>query len=518
MYTYIIIDDEKLIREGTLKKLSDYPDTISCLGQAENGIDGIELVEQVHPDIVILDMQMPKMDGTSLLSYLSLHYPDMPLIIISGYKDFDYMKHAISAKAIDYILKPFDRITLHKAMSEAINKIINNNSYRTLLSNEAKTESTYYEYDVQLLENIILGYHTSVPTISSKKLDFINSAYNLFLLTLYASTINITKLLNEYIVENNLENIAVYIPNSTNDQIGYFTLFLPQTEVPNKKLFAIQIGRSILEYLNKSNAGINIGVSNIYYSLSDLHKAYLETIDALNSQELSTETSLHYIHNKHIKQIFIIWEKQDEFLFRVEAGMVKEVEVLTQELFSYYKTKPGCKLSDMKFHLYQLYTQCCSILSEYLEQSNSVSQSSSIQNIITHIFSFEELMSYSLQFFLNISSLIEPKSIYSSSDVIEKVKVYIEKNYYKNITQDFISCLFYLNRSYLSTLFKKTTGQKFIDYLNTIRIKKAKEQLLATDKKMYLIAKSVGYDNTKYFFRIFKKFEGMTPEQYRLTQ
>ena len=74
---------------------------------------------------------------------------------------------------------------------------------------------------------------------------------------------------------------------------------------------------------------------------------------------------------------------------------------------------------------------------------------------------------------------------------------------------------FYLNRSYLSTLFKQKTGMKFIDYLNEVRIEKSKELLKDSNRKMYQISKAVGYDNPKYFFRIFKKKTGMTPEQYR---
>ena len=69
----------------------------------------------------------------------------------------------------------------------------------------------------------------------------------------------------------------------------------------------------------------------------------------------------------------------------------------------------------------------------------------------------------------------------------------------------------------MSTLFKERTGQKFVDYLNQIRVEKSKELLKNTDKKMYQIAKAVGYDNVKYFFRVFKKYEKITPEEYRNT-
>ena len=102
MYTYIVIDDESLIRKGTIKKLQPMEDRITCIGEADNGKAGIELIQEVHPDIVILDMQMPIMGGKELLPYLAENYPDMPLIVISGYRDFDYVKQAISAAAIDY--------------------------------------------------------------------------------------------------------------------------------------------------------------------------------------------------------------------------------------------------------------------------------------------------------------------------------------------------------------------------------------------------------------------------------
>lgn len=92
----------------------------------------------------------------------------------------------------------------------------------------------------------------------------------------------------------------------------------------------------------------------------------------------------------------------------------------------------------------------------------------------------------------------------------------MERNYQKDITQEYISYLFYINRSYLSTLFKARTGEKFVDYLNSIRIEKAKELLAGSQRKMYQVARAVGYDNVKYFFRVFKKKTGITPEQYRL--
>ena len=108
MYPFIIVDDEPLIRMGTLKKLETLNEKIHCVGEAGNGEQALELIERYHPAFVILDMEMPVMDGPRLLPFLAEHFPDMQLIVISGYKSFDYIKYAISANVIDYILKPFD--------------------------------------------------------------------------------------------------------------------------------------------------------------------------------------------------------------------------------------------------------------------------------------------------------------------------------------------------------------------------------------------------------------------------
>ncbi|HIV14099.1 MAG TPA: helix-turn-helix transcriptional regulator, partial [Candidatus Pullilachnospira stercoravium] len=135
--------------------------------------------------------------------------------------------------------------------------------------------------------------------------------------------------------------------------------------------------------------------------------------------------------------------------------------------------------------------------------------------VVNTLFTLKDVENYYLQFYLNIAHMLQPHSIYNTGELIDQIRTYMQKNYQKNITQDFLASLFFLNRSYLSQLFRRKTGQKFIDYLNEIRIEKAKEQLISTDRKMYQIARFVGYDNVKYFFRIFKKKTGISPEQFR---
>lgn len=102
-----------------------------------------------------------------------------------------------------------------------------------------------------------------------------------------------------------------------------------------------------------------------------------------------------------------------------------------------------------------------------------------------------------------------------SADVIDNVQAYITRYYYKDISLELVASLFYLNRCYLSSMFRERTGMKFIDFLTFVRIEKAKQLLVGTDFRISQIAAAVGYSNAKYFFRLFKKQTGKTPEQFR---
>ncbi len=515
MYTYLIIDDEELIRKGTQKKISPLSDKITCIGEAENGLEAIEKIRELQPDIVILDMQMPAMDGTQLLPYLAQNYPNLTLIVISGYRDFDYIKHAISAQAIDYLLKPFSREAIQKCVLDAIERLEKRNGIKARLSNsEEQKEAAYYECDLQILKSLILGYHMDSTSISSQKLKFINTYHDFILLTLYFMEMPPEQHIQEWVDEQGFGDLALYLANPNDTQMGFLLLFIPEDSILSNSQLTQQIIEAFIPWTEGRGFPVLIGISRTHDDLKQLNEAFREASAALNHQKLSDKPSRYY-QFQDTEPRPISWEKQDEFLFRIESGKTDEVRAMTDELFQYYRTIPDFTLADAKYHCYTLSDQCRLILDYYMNQQNVKAPSNSMQNVVNHIFHIDELRQYYLQFFLNLANLLKSQSVYAGDDIIENIRIYMERNYQKDITQEYISYLFYINRSYLSTLFKARTGEKFIDYLNGIRIEKSKELLRNSERKMYQIAKAVGYDNVKYFFRIFKKKTGITPEQYR---
>ncbi len=513
MTTYILIDDEEIIRRGTKKKLEPLSDTIECIGEADNGQAGIDLIREKKPDFVILDMQMPVMDGMELLPYLAEHYPGMPLLVISGYRDFDYIKQAISANAVEYLLKPFSAEMIQNCVRDILQRLSEREQidYKLRESEEEKEEANT-RYDMMLLQNIILGYHVGEPSFTSQKLKSLEGSHELVLLTIQCQLQRAEEEITGWLAENGFADLALYLPAAEGSGMGFLILFLPRIEKTRMQSLLAQAVSAMTNGLGLGDTPITLGVSRRHASVSSLREAYLETVAALDGQSAAYEGSAVYYYEGELSPRQLEWEHTDELLFRIEAGMAEEVTLLTKKLFSFYRTVADCRLVDVKYHCHELSGQCRTILSEYLGETQSAG---GVQNIVSHIYSLADLETYYTNFFRNLAELLRPRSVYAEGDIIERVQLYMQRNYRKALTQDFVASLFYINRSYLSTLFKARTGEKFVDYLNDIRIEHAKELLGMSGQKMYQISKNVGYDNVKYFFRVFKKSVGMTPEQYR---
>jgi two-component system response regulator YesN len=516
MYTYIVVDDESLIRKGTIKKLEALKETITCVGEAANGSEALDIIASTNPDIIITDMNMPIMDGSRFLPILAEQYPDKRLIVISGYKDFEYTKHAISAKAIDYILKPFSKEEIQKTVLKAVEQIADKNAIQNKIElSESEKERARYEYDIQMLKNVILGYHIASTAISSDRLKFVEKNHDLVLITIRASAPLMEDSLQNFLYENGFGDLAIYLQHIHCNNLGFLILFIPEQAAISVNNLCKQVVSSLATHLSTLNIGTFFGISNTHTDLTSLNTAFNEAVSALNSREILSNNQYNFYNSISNEPLSMSWDKYEEFLFRLESGMTEQVKDLLDELFLYFKSLKHCTLSDVKYFCFQLADNAKLIMSEYLEQVSSNTVSGSMQNILNSMFSLDEIKIYYIQFFANISEILKAKSIYSSNDVIEKMQIYARRNYYKNLNVEFLSSLFYMNRSYCSHLFKEKTGENFVDFVNRVRIEKAKELLHNTDKKMYQISKSVGYDNVKYFFRIFKKIEGVTPEQYR---
>ncbi|RCX17887.1 two-component system response regulator YesN [Anaerobacterium chartisolvens] len=519
MYKFIIVDDEPLIRRGILKKLETYEKNISFAGEADNGEDALKLVHKINPDIIITDMRMPLMDGKSLLKLIQKDYPEKKIIVISGYSDFEYMKEAISANVVSYLLKPFNREELHKTLTKAISLIERDNSIQQKIELiEDEKEQISYNSDLQSLSSIILDINKkdAVPSIRSGKLKIIDNADSFLLLSIYSTSKLEEYVFYNYMEQNDLNNSCIFLPHPYNDQICFFILLYSE-QLDNKIIeLASQTAKNLIEIFSSSPlTEVFIGISNIKHNIIELRQAYKETVSALDSRKIFDNSIFHFFTDDTTVPNSFEWENSDDLVFYIESGNTQKITELTRDLFEFFSRDPLMTLAVVKRNCRSLLKEARDLLHEYFDSMPDNTLPSSYETIIDTLFDINSIRAYLLQVLSNISLMLGQKAIYSSENIIDNIKTYVQKNYSKNLTLEKISSLFFINPSYCSYLFKEKSGDNFIDFINKVRIQKATELLRNSDNKVYKIAKTIGFDNTKYFFRVFKKVTGYTPKEYK---
>ena len=202
-------------------------------------------------------------------------------------------------------------------------------------------------------------------------------------------------------------------------------------------------------------------------------------------------------------------------------GLEERVSKLLDQLFSNLKaSKTSYTLMDLKYYFLHL-LNAINIGQNRVTITipTSADISDSYRQHVKYIFDIDTLIQRTKETMRMICQRNQTNPIYStdktSDAIVQNMQQYIKHNYNYNISLESVADLFFLNKNYASTLFKAKSGVKFIDYLTHIRVEKAKELLSNSTLKIPQIAVNVGYSNTKYFYRVFKKLTGYTPEEYR---
>lgn len=515
MYQYIILDDEYLTRKATIEKLAPLSELVQCIGEGEDGQEGLGLIDTLHPDIVITDMKMPLFGGDRLLPILAEKYPDIFIIVISGYQDFDYAHQAMKAGAVDYILKPFSSEEIQHVMQKVLDQLTHKQKLRNQKLMIEQYETTQFSWDRELLRNMIEGYASPSSKPSSPRLLTLYQNRDYMLITLYTDNALPKKEVQGFLSKNGYGDTILFLPHSQTDHMGYLLISLPPVPSLDNRAYCQQILRGISSLFWPNHWPVLYGCSAVHCSLSNLSAAHRETLQALDNCTLSQKENILFYSLEKDTVRLLEWERTNELLFYIESGKTDETEALLEELFTFFEGQPSASLLDVKYSCHQLTDQLRYMMSHHIQQVHKSQTESGMQPILDTIYSIQRLKEFYLRFFLNIASAFVGQGIYSDQDTMQNVKTYIDHHYQKNISVEFVASLFHLNRSYLSHAFRQKMGHSFIDYLNLVRVSHAKELLEKSDKKMYQITKLAGYNNLRYFFRAFKKSEGMTPDQYR---
>ena len=533
MYKLIIVDDEEEVRKGIIQKIEWAKFHFEIAGEAENGREALDLIEENIPDIVITDITMPLMDGMELAAILKEHFPTVKTVILTGFDDFKFAQQAIKYGVADYILKPVLPKDIYGLLEKLKNQIDNEIAQKEDI---VKLRSYYNESLPVIRDRFLTRLITGRPDENEIKNRIASYGLNLAGNTFVVAVVDIDteSLKNNIFEENDMELVKFAILNITKEILaahphgeafynddkliiikGYKDC--ERTSVLNKSFsFLEEIRQTADKYLRVI---LTIGLGTTCDSLVNLREAYTSAMTALDYKLLMGGGRVIFIEDlepQNSENIVFDDSKVKALISGIKFGGPNEITTAVDALFD---DITGINTS---FRGYQLY------LMEIASTINRIARNFQIDAVVLFgdgLSIYEEIIklktitdvrNWIKEICLHLMKNISCKRQNTTELLLEKAKDYIINNYGDDsLSIQKVADHLHISPSYLSLIFKKDAGITFLKYLVAIRLDAAKELLLSSDLKTAEIAEKIGYPDVNYFSYFFKKNFGTSPREYR---
>lgn len=528
MYKIMLADDEGIVIDS-LKFIIEKEFGDECqIEYAKTGRSVIELAENYRPDIAIMDIQMPGINGIDAMKEIRANNKNVIFIVMSAYDKFDYAKEAIKLGVMEYITKPMEKSKIIAALQKAMGKIDKERMKRSndLLIRE-KLETVVPIIESGLIYNMLFQEHFTEDIDNYKNLLGItqNQVYMLAVVcgdgqegshmtNAVGSSVKmqqhdkvVRECMKEYypncIVGTAMANkLAVMIPYDR-DKMEY-----------NERIEIIEKSREMVRELRrKTDISFRVGISSVK-TLEEARDSYKEALNALTMTTGSVA---------HVDDLPIGCQYEADYPIHLEKRLFAEVKngetdhaIATAETyFDLVAANYADDLMNMRLKVLEF-----ALFAEHLayESGGMTYEFRAREDYLPTIMAISDLDTLKKWFGDKIGTAthnVGCKASEKSTSVIETAKEYIQSNYSKDISLDDVSRTVNVSPYYFSKIFKEETGEGFVEYLTGIRMDKAKELLNTTEYSMKEICSMVGYADPNYFSRSFKKNVGVTPTEYK---
>ena len=524
MYKILMIDDEGLelqFLQTSLKK--HFGDSIE-ITTGSSGRIAIELYDSIRPDLLLIDIQMPGINGLDAIREIKKIHNDGKFIVITAYDNFEYIQEALSLGVSAYITKPIHFNNLIDEVRKQLNEIdIQKNNKRENLILREKMDAALPMLEAGFIYSILL--HEDWNTVCSKYASLIdlNQEAAYFIVTEFQTDFNSE---NQLLLQNSAGKILSLIKSifrhSISQQIGNRFLTIVPCNLPDDEYSSrIQSINCSTELSNKLKnlipLPVSIGIGNIVL-LKELSDSHTQAVSALEEKVATVA---------HVKDLSIekSWEEgypqdiEHALFAAVDANDINTVLQKAREFYDWMIYQHSNDKMDIKLKVLELVLR---IEHDIFHNNGGMTyhfmeRHGYLEDIIS-IDDYNQLREWFLDRISGALSNIKAERDATNDSNIEQAKEYIKNNYNENLTLTDVSELVHISPYYFSKLFKDKTGKNFIEYLTCVRMEEAMKQLTSSSLSIKEICINVGYSDPNYFSRSFKKYTGKTPGEYRSSQ
>lgn len=532
-HNILIVDDEQLIRQGLRARIEYLGIDVDEIFEAENGLMALRLQEEHPIDVVITDIRMSDMDGLELIQEMQKKNNQIKFVVLSGYAEFSYAETAIRLGVKAYLLKPVSNDDLKAAFDKAYKEMEQTASVRQEVQMKKRMDREKQVYQQEKALNALFSSQEAGAVTREQLCKLCGYDEKMWAggaeSVLYLAILHINKEsfehqrfrpvdheLVRFMIRNIFEEIQApcekLLVNSLSDTRQMYGIFIGD----DKKKLRMEVERiylrmrSVLE--KKMGIYLTIGVSRCRSQLEG--KETSEARQALKQRIIYGKANIYFYEDIRIlgEQEFPV--SQLHLLEQyIEHNEIFKVKNLVQEIFSEELVKKygsaylrimWIRILNLLLHHYERRGRNAAEIEKMLQNYNLLDRIQSLQEIRQKI----------------IEMVMECVSTESVADANARSKIqmaigYIQEHFAENLTVNVLAEHYGMSPNYFSSMFKKEMSRSAVNYITELRINQARELLYHSELSVVDISKKVGYEDSQYFFRVFKKYLGMTPLQYR---
>lgn len=532
MYRILLVDDEILVRDAIRENIDWKAMDCELVGDCDNGKAAAEFV-QTHPvDIVLTDILMPYMDGMELSHFLHDNYPDIVIVIFSGFGEFEYAKKAIQYDVSEYMLKPVTAMELRAVIEKMKKKVDQRREEKQKIERLTQTSENYQKNAIVIRSRALQAFVENIKTreesleeLSGLGISLEAACYRVaaFDLDLYSDGTQITaeKRQESALMSFVLFNVSDEIVSREKAGVAYqegnnkvCVLFMGnRTREFGEKIMEIcQMIQSKLKELMALDVSISVG-------------SWARTQQELLVSHELAEKGIEYRYLLGGRLLIDMEEQPEEntlsiknvveaLVTALKTGRKENADYILEKISSDIKAARVDK-SRACVYLQQIIRAADETCEDMVPDSKLFSKREALLQQVTEQNSFDSAFELVKS---HVGEIFQTLSDANSSSGQRQARLaldYIQKNYMDpDLSLNSICSYLNISTSYFSTIFKDLTGETFTEVLIRTRMEKAKELLENTTMKNYEIAEKVGFADPHYFGISFKKMTGCTPTEY----
>lgn len=531
----VVVDDENRIRRG-IERL-----VLSCGEEWEVAAsfgDGQELLDAYEEtpfdfDVLITDIRMPITDGLTLIKEMKKFTSFNP-VVISGFDDFHYLQTALREGALDYLLKPVDREEFKKQMEKLKQEVL---SQRRLQEKEIvvqhQVSKLEYIQQVEKLSQVTKGFEPDVSLLDWTE-EFPECLYSLMYVTIdqpmsHSRTMkkdewNTWVLANENIINEMLSNSSRDFWKWRGEDASFWILLCSKTdeeEIAFKEelnSFSMSMQKNVQKTIPFSNS---VAISKPFEDLTFLQTITKDVLALMQYRPVFGNSQIFqqdlYVKTSYESELKNAGELQQAIQRVIQAMERMNEQELKHHIHLFADKLQTLRLSsEVEFFLQSLSIQLINYIIKFKPRlNNDLLDIQGTVSLLQKSGNIDELRKELEDWLIEVYEKLMHVNKENVHDQVREAKSWITLNLKESITIEKIAGHVYMNPTYFCEYFKNETGETVLDYVTRSRINKARELLLTTNLKIYEIAEQVGYADTKYFSKLFKKHYGELPSKYK---